>query len=212
MLCELLPLRLLPSLLCAAIVYPMVGLRTDQPGPGGIPPASGPPCAAMFLVGLCLVNLAASTTTAMIGIVSRSSALALMAAVVVILYNMLFCGLLVNVPTLLKLPGALGSFAGFLPKLSFLHYFIETVLVNELHDKPISIKPHPPIKSDPVVVPGSEILQQLGYSTGEDLCWFLWPDVAPCQSVENLQVLTAWVLAALLLCYLLLRFCVTDPH
>ena len=44
--------RVLPALLCAAIVYPMAGLSAST--------AAGPPHAALFLLGLCLVNLVGS--------------------------------------------------------------------------------------------------------------------------------------------------------
>ena len=67
-LCDLLPMRVLPSLLCAAIVYPMAALRASD--------ASGPAAAALFAGALTLSNVACTVAFNCIGIAARSAAAA----------------------------------------------------------------------------------------------------------------------------------------
>ena len=75
---DVVPLRLLPALLAAAIVYPMSGLRHDAPD-WSLPASRwpGPAAAGMFVAGLCLVNIVAATMSSALGIVCRSSGAAL---------------------------------------------------------------------------------------------------------------------------------------
>ena len=75
---DVVPLRLLPALLAAAIIYPMSGLRHDAPD-WSLPSSRwpGPAAAGMFVAGLCLVNIVAATMTSALGIVCRSSGAAL---------------------------------------------------------------------------------------------------------------------------------------
>ena len=83
-----LTMRVLPSLLCAAITYPTVGL--DHGAHGAVK-------AYAFTAALCLANLVGSTMFNCIGIVCSSTALAVLLAVLYALFTLLFCGFLVNV-------------------------------------------------------------------------------------------------------------------
>jgi len=220
MVCDMLPLRLVPALASALIIYPMVGLRHDGPK-NADDYAPGPLAAATFVAALCLVNLTATTVTSAIGIVSRTQGGAIMTALVYILFTMLFCGLLVNIPTL----RTHGAFAGFLPRLSVLSYFMELVLVNELHKKMVDVKPRydPGATTIPPIF-GEEVLAQLGYackyntSAGADSNACLFDDgecLIPglnCTVLFDLEMLVVWVVAGLVVCYLLLRYCVRDTH
>ena len=84
--------RLLPSLLCAAIVYPMAGLSYAAP--------SSPYHAASFAASLGLTNLLGGAITACFGAVCASPAVATLLSVLVVLITLLFCGLVVNLPSL----------------------------------------------------------------------------------------------------------------
>ena len=204
---ETVPMRVLPSVLCAAVVYPLVGLREDGPGHTlGQTDANGPVSAAAFVAALTLANLAGTMTMSCAGIVLKGTGVATFVGVLVSLYAMLFCGFLVNLPTLC----GHGAAACALPQLSFLKYFIETTLVNELHDRTVVIRPIDPRfdPRKPVLVPGKTVLLQLGFDPGQDLCAL----GMPCSSWANLEVLAAWVAGGLLACYVLLRWGVTDPH
>ena len=59
------------------------------------------------------------------------------------------------------------------------------------------------------VMPGIEILAQLGYETGE-CSRLLGGGGGGC--AYSLYVLGGWVAAGIALSYLVLRFCVKDPH
>jgi len=174
---DVVPLRVLPSFLCAAIVYPMAGLRTDGPQFEG-DFAKGPGLALMFAVSLALANCIGYTMFSAIGIACRSSTIAVQLASVLALYSFLFCGLLVNKSALAVIAHKL-SFPSHvldaLPALSFVYRFIETVLVNELGALPrpmIEIKQKhipgvPKIPDDVPPVSGANVLAFLGFSTGD---------------------------------------------
>ena len=185
---QAMPLRVIPSILCAAIVYPMVGLRHDS---------LGPECASMFVAGLTLLNVAGSTTFNCLGIACQSGSVATLLGVLLALFTMLFCGLLVNGPALHD------HGLQWLQKTSFLYYFIEIVLVNELEGETVLITPRTAeLKktTKPTDVPGDEVLAQLGYTTHRE------------DGYRDLDVLGAWVAGALVASYLLLRFYIRDPH
>ncbi len=112
------------------------------------------------------------------------------------LYVMLFCGLLVNGPALAQ------HDLQELQYTSFLYYFIELALVNELVGTTVKITPRSDqMKHEQVqTVPGDEILAQLGYAIEADVGY------------RDLNMLGGWVAASLVLSYVLLRFCIKDPH
>jgi len=199
---DLVPLRLLPALLCAAILYPLVGLRHDGPNNGS--PPQGPIAAAMFVTALCLFNLVATAMTTIIGLGVNSSSVASFLGVLLCLFTLLFSGVLVNQPTL----QAHGGVVGMLPYLSFLYYFIELALYNEIYDKTITIQPRDGDLARKVTADGKTILSQLGYAHEPGFCFL----GMPCASLRDLEVLGLWALGAVVLCYVVLRFCVRDPH
>ena len=95
---------------------------------------------------------------------------------------MLFCGLLVNGPALAE------HQLQWLQKASFLYYFIEIVLVNELTDiNGVLIRPRSEALKKhyhPTPIPGVEILEQLGYTTDRD------------DRLIDLYIMGAWVVSA----------------
>ena len=193
---ELLPLRVLPSLLCAAIVYPMAGLRADD--------AHGAAAAALFAGALCLTNLCTSVAFTSIGMLAKSPGVATLTATLFSLLNLLFSGFLVSPRTL----AGYGPVAAALPRLSYFYYFFELFTSNELLGAVVMVQPQT-VDLPPVPLPGIEILAQLGYETGE-CARLLGGGGGGC--AYSLYVLGGWVAAGLALSYLVLRFCVKDPH
>ena len=80
-------MRVLPSVLCAAVVYPLVGLREDGPGHTlGQTDANGPVSAAAFVAALTLANLAGTMTMSCAGIVLKGTGVATFVGVLISLY------------------------------------------------------------------------------------------------------------------------------
>jgi len=70
-----------------------------------------------------------------LGIVCRSSGVAMMLGVLLTLFTMLFSGLLVNPAAMVAhAPSWLRPLAELLPACSFMYYFIEMVRRDELHE------------------------------------------------------------------------------
>ena len=84
--------RILPALLCAAIVYPMAGLSLSGP--------AGPYHTALFVLSLCLTNLFGTAVITCIAVVCASPSVATILSVLFVLLSTLFCGFIVNLPTL----------------------------------------------------------------------------------------------------------------
>ena len=81
------------------------------------------------------VNVVAATMSSALGIVCRSSGVAMMLGVLLTLFTMLFSGLLVNPAAMVAhAPSWLRPLAELLPACSFMYYFIEMVRLDELHE------------------------------------------------------------------------------
>ena len=72
----------------------------------------------------------------------------------------------------------------------------------------ITIMPRAGEHQGPQTVQGTRVLAQLGYATGYEKCLL---DM-PCATLRDLEVLGGWAVGAIALCYVVLRFCVRDPH
>ena len=90
----------------------------------------------------------------------------------------------------------------------YFYYFFELFTSNELLGAVVMVQPQT-VELPPVPLPGIEILAQLGYETGE-CSRLLGGGGGGC--AYSLYVLGGWVAAGLALSYLVLRFCVKDPH
>jgi len=196
--------RVLPAVLCASIVYPMCGLSLGGP--------SGPYHTALFIASLCLTNLLGTAVITCIAIVCASSAVATILSVLFVLLSTLFCGFIVNLPTLAErgawFGGGLGSFG---PQyLSYLYYLNELVISDEMLGHTITIKANLEPGKPPQIVhtSGEEVLAHVGYQLNctriagrDDLaCWY--DLTVPLGAVAFFVALSA----------LLLAFCVKDPH
>jgi ATP-binding cassette subfamily G (WHITE) protein 2 len=194
--------RILPALLCAAIVYPMAGLSAAGP--------SGPARTALFVSALCASNLLGTAVTSCLAIVCASPALATLLSVVFVLLSTLFCGFVVNLPTLEARAAALGASWARPQFLSFLFYLSELTVSDEMLGSTVIID----VKLDGVKktveqpIAGEEILAHLGYAlncsrVGGDPNLACWYDVAAPFVAVIFFVTTA---------VMLLAFCVRDPH
>ncbi|KAL2813533.1 hypothetical protein BJX63DRAFT_215002 [Aspergillus granulosus] len=139
---DIIPLRLIPPIIMGVIVYPMTGLI----------PAWGE--FFRFILVLVLFNLAAATICLFIGIVFRDGGVANLIGSLVMLFSLLFAGLLLN-------HDAIPPSALWLQSLSIFHYGFEALIVNEVtfltlidHKYGLDIE-----------VPGASILSAFGFDT-----------------------------------------------
>lgn len=110
---DILPLRVVPPLLLGAIIYPMVGLVPDLPH------------FARFLAVLVAFNLTAAGICLVLGIIIREVSVANLTSSLVMLFSMLFGGLLLN-------KDSMPVYLQWLKNLSFFHYAFEALIVNEM--------------------------------------------------------------------------------
>ncbi|KAL8816743.1 MAG: hypothetical protein Q9223_004296 [Gallowayella weberi] len=146
---DIVPLRLIPPVIMGAIVYPMTGLVPEWPG------------FFKFILILILFNLAAAAICLFVGIVFRDGGVANLIGSLVMLFSLLFAGLLLN-------HDAIPKAALWLQSLSIFHYGFEALIVNEVtyltlvdHKYGLDIE-----------VPGASILSAFGFDT-----LGLWNDV-----------------------------------
>ncbi|KAI0179033.1 hypothetical protein GGR52DRAFT_534567 [Hypoxylon sp. FL1284] len=146
---DIIPLRIIPPILMGAIVYPMTGLIPDAPH------------FFTFILVLVLFNLAASAICLFIGIVCKDGGVANLIGSLVMLFSLLFAGLLLN-------HNAIPDAALWLQSLSIFHYGFEALIVNEvvkltLVDKKYGLD---------ITVPGAAILSSFGFDNAAK-----WMDV-----------------------------------
>lgn len=146
---DILPLRIIPPMLMGAIVYPMTGLVPDFEH------------FAKFIIVLVLFNLAAAAICLFIGIICKDGGVANLIGSLVMLFSLLFAGLLLN-------HNAIPKAAVWLQSLSIFHYAFESLIVNEvvqltLVDNKYGIN---------ITVPGAAILSSFGFHNDA-----LWSDV-----------------------------------
>lgn len=146
---DIIPLRIIPPILMGSIIYPMTGLIPDGPH------------FFIFMLILVLFNMAAAGICLFIGIVFKDSSVANLIGSLVMLFSLLFAGLLLN-------HDAIPESAKWLQQLSIFHYGFEGLIVNEvvkleLVDKKYGLD---------IKVPGAVILSSFGFDNGA-----LWMDV-----------------------------------
>ncbi|CAG8034580.1 unnamed protein product [Penicillium olsonii] len=139
---DIVPLRLIPPIIMGIIVYPMTGLIPAWPE------------FLRFLLVLVLFNLAAAGICLFIGIIFRDGGVANLIGSLVMLFSLLFAGLLLN-------HDAIPKSALWLQSLSIFHYGFEALIVNEVtyltlidHKYGLDIE-----------VPGASILSAFGFNT-----------------------------------------------
>ncbi|KAK3362548.1 hypothetical protein B0T25DRAFT_8499 [Lasiosphaeria hispida] len=146
---DVIPLRIIPPILLGSIIYPMTGLVAE---PGKF---------FTFILVLVLFNLAAAAICLFIGIVCKDAGVANLIGSLVMLFSLLFAGLLLN-------HKAIPAEALWLQKLSIFHYGFEALIVNEatmltLVDHKLGID---------IEVPGATILSLFGFDNQA-----MWMDI-----------------------------------
>ncbi|KAL4891743.1 hypothetical protein BDV59DRAFT_181660 [Aspergillus ambiguus] len=168
---DIVPLRLIPPIIMGVIVYPMTGLI----------PAWGE--FFRFILVLVLFNLAAANICLFIGIVFRDGGVANLIGSLVMLFSLLFAGLLLN-------HDAIPKSALWLQTLSIFHYGFEALIVNEVtyltlidHKYGLDIE-----------VPGASILSAFGFNTQA-----LWTDVIGLGVISGAFIVIAYAAMHVLL-------------
>ncbi|KAL8934080.1 MAG: hypothetical protein Q9211_005416 [Gyalolechia sp. 1 TL-2023] len=186
---DIVPLRLIPPIIMGAIVYPMTGLVPDWPE------------FLKFILILVLFNLAAAAICLFIGIVFRDGGVANLIGSLVMLFSLLFAGLLLNHDAIPKpalwLQSVSLSHARYhierkltAFQLSIFHYGFEALIVNEVtyltlidHKYGLDIE-----------VPGASILSAFGFDVGA-----LWTDVIGLAIFSGAFIVVAYAAMHLLL-------------
>lgn len=145
---DIVPLRIIPPIIMGSILYPMTGLVPDAPH------------FFKFLLILVLFNLAAAAICLFLGIVFKDNGVASLIGSLVMLFSLLFAGLLLN-------HDAIPKSALWLQSLSIFHYGFESLIVNEVTYLTLVDQKY---KLD-ITVPGAVILSSFGFDTQA-----FWPD------------------------------------
>ncbi|KAJ8295972.1 ABC transporter G family member [Rhodotorula toruloides] len=147
---DVIPLRVIPAFVFGAIVYAPVGLVPEVVS------------FWRFILVLVLFNLSASSVVLLLSIVIKNAGVANLVGSLVMLFNLLFAGLLINRD---KLPW----FLQWLETFSFFHAAFEALLVNEV--RYLQLKDHR--YGVDIEVPAATILSMFGFQA--QAFWF--PDV-----------------------------------
>ena len=186
---DIVPLRLIPPIIMGAIVYPMSGLTPAWPE------------FFKFILILVLFNLAAATICLFIGIVFKDGGVANLIGSLVMLFSLLFAGLLLNhdaIPdaALWLQPVSLSPYYINLTallmilELSIFHYGFEGLIVNEV--KYLTLIDHK--YGLDIEVPGASILSAFGFDNSA-----LWNDVIGLAIFSAAFVVIAYVAMHILL-------------
>lgn len=167
------PLRIIPPIIMGAIIYPMVGLVPDAEH------------FFKFLLILVLFNLAAAAICLFIGIVCKDSSVANLIGSLVMLFSLLFAGLLLNHDHIHKS-------VLFLQNMSIFHYAYESLLVNEV--AMLTLIEHNERLGLDIVVPGATILSTFGFKN-----LAMWGDIAGLGIFAGVFVVLAYAAMHLLL-------------
>lgn len=112
---DIVPLRIIPPIFFGLICYQMAGLRSESVV-----------FLLKFLLVLVLFNMTAASVCLAISIIFKDASLASLVAILVILFQMLFGGLLVNQNSIPKM-------ISWLKNLSFFNFAYEALAVNEVN-------------------------------------------------------------------------------
>lgn len=147
---DIIPLRIIPPIIMGSILYPMTGLVSEDWTHF-----------LKFMLVLVLFNLAAAGICLFIGIVCKDQGVASLIGSLVMLFSLLFAGLLLN-------HDAIPKSALWLQSLSIFHYGFESLIVNEVTFLTLTDRKY----GLDITVPGATILSSFGFDTQA-----YWPDV-----------------------------------
>lgn len=145
--CDVLPLRLLPPIFLSVIIYPLVGLNMEEN--------------TFFKCVLILIlfNLASALEILIIGILVKEPGNATLIGVLILLFSLLFAGLFINQETI-------PVQVEWVQKLSIFHYGYEALIVNEARTLTLKERKY----GLDIEIPGAVILSTFGLDVGA--FWF----------------------------------------
>jgi ATP-binding cassette subfamily G (WHITE) protein 2 len=170
---DIVPLRLIPPIIMGAIIYPMTGLIPDAEH------------FFKFVLILVLFNFAAAVICLFIGIVCKDPGVANLIGSLVMLFSLLFAGLLLN-------RDAIPPAALWMQSLSIFHYGYESLIVNEVTF--LTLVEHKEKINLDIVVPGAVILDTFGFDTQA-----LWSDIIRLGIFSGVFIVLAYVAMHILL-------------
>ncbi|XP_071808531.1 broad substrate specificity ATP-binding cassette transporter ABCG2-like isoform X1 [Asterias amurensis] len=151
--CDLLPMRIVPTFLFAAITYWMIGFRPDA--------------AASFIYALTLIATAvsASSLAFLLGACFNILAIANLMIAMAYVFMMIFGGLLINI-------ASLPSWVQYLQYLSIIRYAMNALSINELRDQEFC---DPPVANTTQnCIEGNDYLETQGISFTD---WAMWENI-----------------------------------
>jgi len=148
---DVLPLRIVPPMMFGAIVYGLVGL---------VPEVSA---FWKFMLALVFFNLTTASVVLLLSVAIADTSVASLCGTLVMLFNLLFAGLLINFQSM---PTGLG----WIQTISFFHAAYEALLVNELQWLQLKQTKYG-IELD---IPSATILSAFGFKANA----YWWPDIA----------------------------------
>lgn len=149
MICDLLPLRVLPPVILLSIMYPMIGLTMEHNG------------FLKALTILVLFNLAVAIEVLIVGILIKDPGTSTIISVLILLFSLLFAGLFINSEDL-------KAQTKWLQWVSLFHYAYEALAINEVKDLILREKKY----GLSIEVPGAVILSTFGFNVSA-----FWNDI-----------------------------------
>jgi len=142
-LCDMFPLRIIPSAIFGTIAYWMIGLRAD------------PIRYVTFLVLVILVNMVSTSACFVICSLTSSAPRATLSIVIYFVFSMLYGGLFIN-------NNETWNIFNFIRRAryaSFFHYGFTALMINEFEDVPFTF--NPPDNGGEVIVTGQSFIRNL---------------------------------------------------
>ncbi|EGV60178.1 FAD-dependent urate hydroxylase [Yamadazyma tenuis] len=149
LLCDVVPLRVLPPVILISIAYPLVGLTMEHNG------------FLKAIMVLVLFNVAISIEILIVGILIRDPGTSTMTGVLVLLFSILFAGLFIN-------SEEIKSQIKIFEWISLFHYAYEALSINEVKDLILKEKKY----GLSIEVPGAVILSTFGFNVSA-----FWDDI-----------------------------------
>ncbi|KAM9914385.1 hypothetical protein OXX69_000683 [Metschnikowia pulcherrima] len=150
MICDLLPLRVLPPVILLSIMYPLIGLTMEHNG------------FLKALAILVLFNLAIAIEVLIVGILIKDPGTSTIISVLILLFSLLFAGLFINSEDL-------KAQTKWLQWISLFHYAYEALAINEVKDLILREKKY----GLSIEVPGAVILSTFGFNVSA-----FWNDIS----------------------------------
>ncbi|KAK9453325.1 hypothetical protein V1511DRAFT_505391 [Dipodascopsis uninucleata] len=162
---DVIPLRVFPPVMVGLIIYPLVGLNFEDHA------------MAKFLLALMMFNLAAAAICLFIGVMIKDTSVASLIGSLVMLFSLLFAGLLLN-------RDSIPRSALWAQNLSIFHYALEAMVVNEV--RYLTLVEYKFGLS--IEVPGATILSTFGFTASA-----YWSDLSGLIFIFCLFIVLAYI-------------------